>query len=270
MNLCVGGGLSIVPIDSRSKRPAMDLLHCGDDGRATWKPYQNEVADAATLTRWALSNVDAFAVVCGRVSGNLLVLDFDVPRLYDAWMELVGDHADGLPVQRTGGGGYQVFLRCPDPGGNIRLAWVPDSEAESGRTIGIETRGEGGYAVVPPSKHPTGNLYRMISGTLEDIPQIPQDRADALLDAARELDEMPHTRQQLVILEGQAVTGHSKLRSSGNHNDVIGRYNDTHPIETLLEKHGYTRGPGGRYIRPGGPSESVMCTRWSFVSLVDQ
>ena len=33
---CIKAGISIVPIDHRTKRPAMHLLPTGEDGKPTW------------------------------------------------------------------------------------------------------------------------------------------------------------------------------------------------------------------------------------------
>ena len=96
-----------------------------------------------------------------------------------AWCEQVGSLAEGLPVQRrTGreGGGFQVWLRCPEPGHNDKLAHVPDASEETGRRVAIETRAEGGYAVMPGSLHPSGNTYRAIAGDFANIPTYSRDR----------------------------------------------------------------------------------------------
>lgn len=188
---CVAGGLSIVPIDHRDKRPAGGLLPKGPDGRPTWLPFTQAIANANTLLAWASSDIEALAAVCGKVSGGLLILDFDVPEVFPKWRSAVGMLAKDLPVQQTGGGGYQVFLRCPNAGANAKLAWASDKNSPDGRTIAIETRGEHGYAVVPPSRHPSGGTYRMLSGTLAAIPTVPQETAEKLLAAARRLDETP-------------------------------------------------------------------------------
>ena len=81
--------------------------------------------------------------MAGPVSGGLLVLDFDVAGFYDEWLAEVGELAEGLPVQRTGreGGAYQVWLRCPEPGGNQELAYALDQTEPTGRRVAIETRG---------------------------------------------------------------------------------------------------------------------------------
>lgn len=256
---CIKAGLSIVPIDHRTKRPFCQLLPKDNKGKPHWEPYQRQIVDEDTLGNWPASGIQSFAVVGGKVSGGLLVLDFDVERFYFAWREAAGELADGLPVQRTGGGKrYQIFLRCKDPGGNDKLAWVADEQEQTGRTVAIETRGEGGYAIVPPSLHPSGNRYEMVAGSLSEIPEVPQARADALLAAARKLDECPHTRQERERREQQARETHKK-RSNRNdgHGSVIDAFNAAHPIEDMLEAHGYSRGARGRYVRPGGKSESV-------------
>jgi hypothetical protein len=170
------GGLSLLPIDHRTKKPLNRLLPRDEKNKPTWKPYQQCLADGATMRGWFACAAKAVAVISGKISGGLLVFDFDDPRFYEMWVKAVGELAAGLPVQRTGGGGYQVFCRCPEPGENAKLAWVECETEESGRKIAIETRGEGGYAIVPPSLHPTGNTYQMILGDLTQIPTISQAR----------------------------------------------------------------------------------------------
>src|SRR5579863_8445332 len=93
-------GLSIIPV-GQDKKPL-----------CTWKQYQQRAMDEKKL-RYYLTKPAAtgLAAICGQVSGNLLILDFDVPRFYEIWRKEVGMLVDGLPVQKTGEG-YQVALRC--------------------------------------------------------------------------------------------------------------------------------------------------------------
>lgn len=253
-----GAGVSIVPIDHQTKRPLNRLLPRDDNRKPVWKPFQTTIAEEATVRGWFNNGAQSFAVVGGAVSGGLLVLDFDVARLYQQWQVDVGDLAEGLPVQRTGGGGYQVFCRCSSPGENAKLAWVECETEESGREIAIETRGEGGYAVVPPSLHPSGNRYEMISGDLAAIPMIAQAKAEALMAAARKLDEAPFTRQEKERIERDAAVAHQRRTAASRNGsaNVIGQFNEAHAIDALLESHGYTR-LVDRFVRPGGKSPSV-------------
>lgn len=252
------GGLSLVPCSHNDKRPDCRLLPKDETGKAVWEPYQKEAADHETVGRWFASGCQSVAAVGGAVSGGLLMLDFDAAGFYERWQERVGCLADGLPVQRTGRdeGGYQVWLRCPEPGRSTKLAYVPDESEPEGRRVAIETRGESGYAVLPGSLHPTGRRYEVVSGDFANIPTVPQAVADALLEAARKLDEAPLTRQQMQQREAAAKTCNKHRADSNGQASVIDAYNAATTIETALDAHGYSRGRE-RWIRPGGEHETV-------------
>lgn len=81
---CIKAGVSIIPIDHTTKRPATRLLPKDEDGKATWKPFQSAIADEATVRRWFKAGIQSFAVVGGKVSGGLLILDFDADGFCDA------------------------------------------------------------------------------------------------------------------------------------------------------------------------------------------
>ena len=268
-------GLSIIPINPKTKRPYSRLLPQAtdengnllyylkrDDGRlevtteetsikkGTWEPYQRKIADSETLARWLASGIQSIAVVCGAVSGGLEILDFDVEGYYERWIEAVGDAASGLPTQRTGGGGVQVGWRCPSPDGNLKLAWHPDESEKSGRVIAIETRGEGGYALLPPSIHPSGNRYELMKAKFSSTPTISQEDRDVLIDAARGLCQAPRTRQEI-------ERGTSPQKNAQNYTsdyqapDVIEEYNRANSITDALSRQGYTPGSAGRWCCPG-------------------
>ncbi len=134
------GGLSIIPVNAR-KKPAIP----------EWTPFQEKQATREQVIWWAAKNLVAgFAVVCGEISGGLTIIDFDVPGFYESWSTLLGELAQALPTQRTGSGGEQVAFRSGLVVANDKLAWAPANN-RMGREIAIETRGEGGYAVLPPS-----------------------------------------------------------------------------------------------------------------------
>jgi hypothetical protein len=249
--LYCASGFSLVPIDCRTKQPNIK-----------WKPHQATAADEATIHSWARTGLlrDAVAVVCGAVSGGLLIVDFDVPDFYDRWREAVGDLADGLPVVRTGGGGNQVLLRCPSPGANRKLAWSPCEANEDGREIAIETRGEGGYAVLPPSRHPTGNLYDIIDGDPSKPPLVSQAHADALLDAARKLCQAPLTRAEIEAAKRARPSRQGREKLNGD-TSIIDAFNARNHVRDLLIEKGYrpaTR--GDMLVRPGkdGSAGSVL------------
>lgn len=269
------GGLSIVPINPKTKRPFAKLLpqatdqdgrplfylKTGDESpevvtydtgfpKGTWAPYQERQPTKDEVQRWLEHGIVSMAVVAGRVSGGVEILDFDIDGYYERWCKAVGDLADQLPVQRTGGGGVQVAWRCDDPESNQKLAWHPDPTSHTGRVIAIETRGEGGYAVLPPSLHPSGNHYQLIRGRFSEIPHITMSLRNFLLSCARQLDQAPKTKQDL---EREALQEAAKEERRRNYDgeSVIDAYNTKHSIEAVLTHYGYTKAHGGRWSRPG-------------------
>lgn len=254
----LAGGVSLVPCSPSTKRPDVDLLPKDEEGKPTWKPYQNKPATAATVKGWFVRGCNSVAAIGGKVSGGLLIIDFDVARFYEAWKVQAGSLADGLPVQRTGreGGGYQVWLRCTEPGKNDKLAWVADETEETGRKCAVETRGEGGYAVMPGSLHPSGRRYEAINGDFAAVPTVPQAVADALLAAARKLDECPLTRKEMETRQKAAETSDRHRAGSNGQMSVIDGYNQRITIEAELKARGYVQ-HGDRWKRPSGKSLSV-------------
>jgi hypothetical protein len=125
----------------------------------------------------------------------------------------------------------------------------------TGREIAIETRGEGGYAIVAPSLHPSGARYESVGGNFAAVPTIPQEQADAFIAAARSLDECPITKQERIARERAAKE--VKWPRHGKSGSVIDAFNSVHEIAAILEHYGYTMGPGGRHRRPDGRTESV-------------
>jgi hypothetical protein len=98
--------------------------------------------------RWPMANV---AVDCGR--SGLYVVDCDGLEGIAEW-ELITGAGDFPPFvsQKTGGGGLQIFFNNPAGLRNTTKALAPH----------CDTRGCGGYCIIPPSIHPSGNPYKWI------------------------------------------------------------------------------------------------------------
>lgn len=87
----------------------------------------------------------------GRASG-VYVVDIDEGKGGPAsWQTLEELHQDVITmVARTGGGGWHLYFKAPE----LELG---STAGRLGR--GIDTRGDGGYAILPPSPHASGSLY---------------------------------------------------------------------------------------------------------------
>lgn len=177
----LAAGLSVLPLGG-DKRPA-----------GKWEKWQTERATTEQAAAW---NSPAVGIVGGAISGNLWILDFDLEaeELYPAWRALLAAQYPGLaaalegaPVARTSKG-YHVYMRLPEARPNETLA-AYRAEANGRPKVEklIETRGEGGYVVAPPSPHPSGARYQWIR-PLEAIPTLSPELTEQLLAACRSFD----------------------------------------------------------------------------------
>ena len=192
-------GLSVIAIKADgSKSPPFE-----------WKKYQKHIAGAKDLEDWFGNGKKiGAAVVCGSGSGNLEIMDFDSPELVEPYLDLVkaqgaGELLETLPKVRTPSGGLHLYYRCDQVQENQKLAKrlipaLPQSRKKEKIKTLIETRGDGGYALIPGCPvecHPDRRPYQLIQGELTTIPRImPAERA-LLLDCARAFNEYFHEKQ---------------------------------------------------------------------------
>lgn len=204
----VAAGISVVPIArDGSKRPALKSwdAYKGHRGAKTGIWVEGRLPTQDELREW-FDRPDPFGVgtVCGKVSGNLELIDFDLDAAatFPAFRELAERLAPGLldrvNVVRTprAGGGYHLRYRyeVPVPASFTLARRLVSEGGESRRAVLIETRGEGGQALAPgcpPECHPSGGLYRHHAGPrLSEVPTITASEREALIAAARALNEL--------------------------------------------------------------------------------
>jgi hypothetical protein len=185
------------------------------------------------IRRWFApwSGADAVAVVTGAVSGGLSVLDFDAPALFEPWADAVRRQQPALlahlPVVRTQSGGYHVYARrLGEIPGNRKLA--VDPARPGGLYTLIETRGEGGYVLAPPSAG-----YTLLQGDLTAIPVLDDPAWALLLKAARSFSREPVMAP--ADPRSPACTSQSDGRRPG---DDFNRRGD---VTAVLERHGWRR-----------------------------
>jgi hypothetical protein len=238
-------GLNVFPVNHKDKSPLVKEL----------KPLFTDRAPIEQVRRW-FSNpeVKSIGTVCGKISGRLTVIDFDAPELYFKWKEVAADVMDLslLPVQRTGrtGGGYQVFIRSFVEFRNKKLAWIhiePTPKNPSGVIAGIETRGEGGYVVIPPSLHPSGNHYAWEPDSARKFYIVSNEIFETLINIARSFDELADTEEETRAFENAVKT---QKPHTGEYSSAIQMFNETHDIRELLISYGYTV-KGDKLCRPG-------------------
>lgn len=250
----VSKGVSIIPVGF-DKRPIL----------SAWAQYQEALPTEAELREWsAKEDLGGFAVITGKVSGGLIQLDFDVEGFIERFSSAIEERdaelyelIHTLPLQRTGGGGYQISFRMAEPVRNLKLAYATNEEEKTGREVAIETRGEGGYALIPPSFHPSGGRYQAIRGSVGDAPLLTDDQAHLILSVAGELNDAPFTLQELERLRKREQAREVSHDPEGSAARLYAAYNAANPIQTVLRRYGYTEESRGRWTRPHAAGEVV-------------
>lgn len=136
-------GWSAIPL--RGKVPAVK-----------WKAYQSRRASPEDISGWARRGLfQNVGLVCGPISGGLIVLDLDGERAYAAFAARFPNLARTYTVASGGGHGRHVYLAADR---------VPPSTRAIGTPIGnLELRAAGCQVAAPPSRHPvTGRPYRVV------------------------------------------------------------------------------------------------------------
>ena len=152
----------VFPVEVRGKKPV--TAHGFQD--ATNAPD----AVAAMWTREYNIGLD-----CGR--SNVAVIDLDGPEGLAAWDKLQATIAPRLcMVQYTGGGGAHLIYRQPS------VAEVRNTASKIAPQI--DTRGAGGYILLAPSIHPSGNAYQwhIDSPSLNQMETFPPELLPLLQD----------------------------------------------------------------------------------------
>ena len=206
----LASGLSLIPIRADgTKMPAFARLPkhwCPKAGRykrgwAIFRECQPTLADLENwyLKDWYYHDECGMAILAGAISGNLEIIDLDNWGVVEPWERLVEKRAPGLLAKlvrvRTPRPGMHCYYRCEIIAGNDKLARVPETDEKTGKvkpkTL-IETKGEGGYCLAPPSPaacHPREKCYVFLGGKdLTMVPVISPEERNILLEAARSLN----------------------------------------------------------------------------------
>jgi hypothetical protein len=177
---------------------------------------------------------DGLAVLCGPISGGFMCIDFDMKNgdgedFYGEYMTLVKDDSprlySKLTCSRTPSGGYHIYAFIDKTVGSQKLAKT------EGKKDLIETRGDGGYCLIPPSKG-----YTWERGGLTTVSRITEEEWEYLISLARCFNE--HVPEEMPVYEpkGAPISGDSPLN----------RYdNDADPC-AILSELGYRQIRGSR------------------------
>lgn len=150
-------------------------VKCGNEGKHPLVPWKSAATtDHGQIQRWWQRWPNANLAIVTGVESGIYVIDIDNKRSVDLGGGTLigeGDHSIRQREQESG--------KLPDTrssitgsGGTHLLFAYPDGEDSpypntSGILPSVDTRGDGGYIVAPPSLHKSGNRYRWVE---EDQP----------------------------------------------------------------------------------------------------
>lgn len=192
------------------------------------------------------------AIIAGKISGGLEIVDVDLKydatgTLYESFIELIPKTiVKKIVIASTVSGGFHVYYRCDTIEGNKKLALreaTADEKKENPHLkvfVLIETRGEGGYVIAPPTLG-----YTWVKGDFSKISKITSEEREIILNAAKSLNEYfeePKKEPHVVQNVNYAT---SPFEDFNNRGDTL----------ALLQKHGWkvfheSRGRS-RVRRPG-------------------
>lgn len=188
-------GLPVLPLKGKVPRISGGLTRASSDVAVV----------AEWWRRWPDANI---GIRTGSASGYV-VLDVDVPAGLRSLAELERRHGKlDTATVLTGSGGRHLWFR--HPGREIR-----NSAGALG--VGLDVRGDGGYVVVPPSVHESGNAYkwtRELAAATEFPAALLDDSARRRNGRADPVDEtIPEGRRRQELLSGAGTLRRRGLNS---------------------------------------------------------
>jgi hypothetical protein len=117
--------------------------------------FYSASTNPATIRRWFGGTQDYNLAVRTGMASGIWVLDIDPRHGGDKWLAVLEAMHGALPPTRAvkTSDGWHLWWRagCPIQSSDNRVA------------LGIGVKGDGGYAMVPPSIHPSGVAYEWLS-----------------------------------------------------------------------------------------------------------
>lgn len=197
-------GLSLFPLPFRAK----------NDKTFKWGIYQERRPTWEEVDVWFDGHPSNIAVVCGKVSGNLVVVEFDVQANFDEFNEVFTRTHNGTTIFQftrvtKGKRGPHVWLR------------VMDEVVESHKFPKCEIRAEGNYIVVPPSVHPEGAEYQFLSNLpIREIATLREVGID-LKQAQTQGHNPPGWVSQLLLGVGEGGRNDAAIRLAGYFRNLV-------------------------------------------------
>ena len=241
-----------------------------------WREHQHGVADDVWQQWYGPQGQFLTRPNIGILTGKgIFVLDLDLykPDASRWWQQVLAVHNNGMELetvsQRTGGGGRQLLFAVP-------AGWTPPTNRTP---IGIDIRGVGGFAMLPPSRHESGRNYEWEEGrdpteaAVLEAPQWLCAEIDALVgEAGRQAPDGTPTQKTtsphvaLSAIAHVAQDGREEVMTRHVWGCVVNLFRDAPfpPIGAALDEEivkgfrSYARKVKSRLVEPGTPTEDLL------------
>lgn len=178
-------GLSVIPLRPRDKKPLF-----------SWTEFQTRIASEKEIRQWWKDYPKAnVGIVTGKISG-IAVVDLDIGKNEKLDPSAIWDIAPTEVISRTGSG-YHLIYKYPKEG------------LKNSAKDGIDTRGDGGYIVAPPSIHPNGKSYKWLR---EDFSRLGSINPELLQKIQK--PELPTTISEKWVTDIISGVGHGSRNQS--------------------------------------------------------
>jgi len=179
-------GFSVIPC-TKNKKPVIG-----------WQEYTIKRASLQQINRWFepfREERQSIGLVMGYISNNIVAVDLDgipaIRKFASEFPELCEQTKSILTGSQEGIHFYFRVVDRPD-NINVRVAGVG----------GFEIRGDGQYVIAPPSRHPSGNYYRVYRNN----PILQIDNLDDVREWMQSLRENEQSKRQAEISQAAADT----------------------------------------------------------------
>ena len=231
--------INIFPLQPRSKVPI-----------SAWKQYQTEnfIGDIPPDCN--------FAIVCGDISKNLAVFDFDNCPDIKTINCVLDDCINQTLVVKTSRG-FHVYLKLDKAIKNMTL---------TKRDMMIDVQSTGKYVVAPTSFHPSGMEYEVVSSTLDIKKVFGEDVLQELLNDgfAPKVDESGKTLTGFDIAKGGVKYGslHNSFVKYCNFLVLVQEIRDRHTYDKMCEN--WNRDGNNDYVINEHDFTQVKNDCWKF------